>query len=82
MQIANYSSVRNEFKYYCDQVTETDTPLVVTRKENNNIVMMTLDRYNELERQVRNAQHITKVVRAYNEVINNGGIEHNLIEVE
>ena len=64
MLAANYTSLRNNLKDYCDQVCETRDTLIVTRKSNRNVVMMSLERYNELERLINNAQYLAKLDRA------------------
>jgi len=82
MLVANYTNVRSDFKNYCDKVIETDQPLIITRKENNNIVMVSLDRFTQLEKQARNAEYIAKITRAYREVTSGGGVQHDLIEID
>ena len=82
MLVANYTNVRNDFKNYCDKVVETDQPLIVTRKGDNNIVMVSLDRFTQLEKQARNAEYIAKITRAYEEVTSGGGVQRDLIEID
>ena len=58
MLAANYTALRNNLKDYCDQVCDTKDTLIVTRKADRNVVMMSLERYNELEKLERNAQYL------------------------
>jgi len=48
MQAINYSTIRNHFKEYLDHVNETSEPIIITRKNNKNAVMMSLNEYNSL----------------------------------
>ena len=48
MLAANYTALRNNLKDYCDQVCDTRDTLIVTRKSDRNVVMMSLERYNEI----------------------------------
>jgi len=81
MIIANYTAVRQDFKDYCDQVIETDQPLIVTRKDDN-VVMISLERFNHLERQARNAEYVAKLIRSYEQAISGNTVTHDLIEVD
>ncbi|MCL2141708.1 MAG: type II toxin-antitoxin system Phd/YefM family antitoxin [Methanimicrococcus sp.] len=44
----NYSTVRSNFKEYLDHVNETAETIIVTRKNNKNAVIMSLNEYNSL----------------------------------
>ena len=49
MMIAtNYSNVRENFKKYCDKVVHNFETIIVTRKQDENIVMMSESEYNNL----------------------------------
>ena len=54
MLAANYTAVRNNLKSYCDMAADQDETIIVTRKNDKNVVMISLDRYNEMEKQIRN----------------------------
>lgn len=58
MLAANYTALRNNLKDYCDQVCDTKETLIVTRKADRNVVMMSLERYNEIEKLINNAQYL------------------------
>ena len=58
MLAANYTALRNNLKDYCDQVCDTKETLIVTRKADRNVVLMSLERYNEIEKILRNLQYI------------------------
>jgi PHD/YefM family antitoxin component YafN of YafNO toxin-antitoxin module len=48
MLAINYSNVRNKLKYYCDRVTDDGETVLVTRKDDKNVVLLSLDQYNAL----------------------------------
>ena len=48
MLAINYSTLRNSMKKYFDIITDSIGTVVVTRKNGNNIVMMSEDTYNNL----------------------------------
>ena len=48
MLAKTYSYVRNNLKAVCDTITDNDETVIVTRKNENNIVMMSIDQYNNI----------------------------------
>ncbi|MCD8110869.1 MAG: type II toxin-antitoxin system Phd/YefM family antitoxin [Clostridiales bacterium] len=48
MFATNYSDARNNFKSLCDRITVDSETVIVTRKKKENIVMMSLEEYNNL----------------------------------
>ena len=80
MLAANYSTVRNNLKSYCDMAFDQDETIVVTRKDNKNIVMLSMDRFNEMEKQIRNAQYFSKIDRSFEQLYSGNGQVHDLIE--
>ena len=64
MLAANYTALRNNLKDYCDQVCDTRDTLIITRKANRNVVMMSLERYNEIERLINNAQYLAMLAES------------------
>ena len=80
MLAANYTSVRNNLKSYCDMASDQDETIIVTRKDNKNIVMISIDRFNEMEKQIRNAQYLAKLDRSFEQLYSGHGQPHDLIE--
>jgi antitoxin YefM len=58
MIATNYTALRNNLKDYCDKVCDTEEILVVTRKADRNVVLMSLERYNEYERLLNNIEYL------------------------
>ena len=48
MLAVNYTSLRDNMKSYMDHVTDDYETMVVTRKNNKNVVMMSEEAYNNL----------------------------------
>lgn len=48
MQAVNYSTLRSNLKEYCDKVAEDYETVIVTRKDEKNVVMISLEEYNNL----------------------------------
>ena len=48
MIATNYTTLRDNMKRYFDQVTDEFETLLVTRKDNNNVVVISQDEYNNM----------------------------------
>lgn len=81
MLVANYSTVRQRFKNYIEQVISTDQPLVVTQKDNS-VVMISMERYNQLEKQARNAEYLGKLQHSHQQAVSGDIVFHDLVEVD
>ena len=46
MQVTSYSHLRKNMKSYLDNVSNNREPLIVTRKNNQNYVLLSLEDYN------------------------------------
>lgn len=53
MLAVNYSTYRNNLKKYCDQVTDDNETIIVTRKGGKNVVVMSLDEYNNITKNLK-----------------------------
>lgn len=85
MLAVNYSELRKNLKDYCDAAVDDLETVLVTRKDDKNVVVISLDEYNNL---IENA-HITKDPKYYKELIQRAedvekGIykERELIDIE
>jgi antitoxin YefM len=69
MNAVNYSELRNNLKSYMDTVYEDHEPLIITRKNNENLVMISIDDYNSmietdyLLSSEKNADHLLKSLK-------------------
>lgn len=48
MLAVNYSTIRNHLKDYCDKVTDDYETVIVTRKDEKNVVIISLAEYNNM----------------------------------
>lgn len=80
MLAVNYSTIREKLKDYCDKATDEDETIIVTRKNEKNVVLMSLEQYNALTKAIRNAEYLAKLDRAFDQLENNRGQVHELIE--
>ncbi|MDZ7723259.1 MAG: type II toxin-antitoxin system prevent-host-death family antitoxin [candidate division KSB1 bacterium] len=49
MNAVTYSDLRNHLKEHMDQVFETHEPLIITRKNRENCVLISIDDYNAMK---------------------------------
>ena len=82
MLAINYSTMRNNLKSYCDQVTDNKETVIVTRKNEKNIVIISLEQYNAMMKAAQNAEYLAKVDRSIEQLEQGEGKAHELIEVE
>lgn len=61
MLAANFSTVRENLKSYCDRVTDHGETLIITRKDEKNVVVISLDEYNAMQKRLRNAEYLAKL---------------------
>lgn len=80
MLATNISNIRNQFKEFCDKVSDDNEIVIITRKENKNVVLMSLDRYNEMEKNMKNYLFLSKIDRGFRQIESGRGISHELIE--
>ena len=80
MLAVNYSTIRNNLKDYCDKATDNQETVIVTRKNEKNVVLMSLDKYNQLEKAARNNEYLAMIDRGIAQLESGKG--HELIEVD
>lgn len=68
MLAVNYSTIRENFKSYCDKVTDFNETVIVTRKDEKNVVIISLDEWNALQRALRNAEYLGRLNRSIADV--------------
>ena len=83
MIATNYSEVRNNLKAYCDKATKDYETIIITRKNNENVVLMSEEVYNNLMENLyirSNLKYYQKLVESIKEVEKGNVKEHDLIE--
>lgn len=61
MLAVNYSTIRNNLKDYCDKTTDECETVIVTRKNEKNVVLMSLEQYNKIMKAFRNFEYLSKI---------------------
>lgn len=82
MIAVNFTTARNRFKDFCDKVTDGAETVIVTRKAEKNVVILSAERYNELEKAERNAAYLAKLERGLAQVRAGQGIVKSMEELE
>lgn len=82
MLAVNYSTIRNNLKTYCDEATENGETVIVTRKDEKNVVILSLEKYNQIMKVARNAEYLAMIDRGLEQLENGKGQQHELIEVD
>ena len=61
MLAVNYSTIRSNLKYYCDKATDENETVIITRKDEKNVVLISLEQYNRVMKALRNAEYLEKI---------------------
>lgn len=82
MLAVNYSTIRNNLKDYCDKVSDSYETLIITRKNEKNVVLISPEKYNQMEKAARNNEYLAMIDRGIAQLESGRGQEHELIEVD
>ena len=82
MLAVNYSTIRNNLKTYCDKATDNGETVIVTRKGEKNVVILSLEKYNQIMKAARNAEYLSMIDRGIEQLESGKGQQHELIEVD
>lgn len=52
------TTARNGFKDYCERIVNEDEVVIITRKDERNVVMISMDEYNEMLKAKNNADYL------------------------
>lgn len=64
MLAVNYTTIRNNLKDYCDAATDNNEIVIVTRKNKKNVVIMSLEQYNQIMKAAHDAGYLAMVDRS------------------
>ena len=84
MLAVNYTNLRDNMKSYMDQVTDDYETMIVTRKNNKNVVMMSEEAYNNLMENIHvmgNKANYDWLMESKEQLENGNFSSHTLIEV-
>lgn len=82
MLAVNYTTIRNNLKDYCDAATDNNEAVIVTRKNKKNVVIMSLEQYNQIMKAAHNAEYLAMIDRSMDQLSSGNGKQHELIEVD
>ena len=82
MLAVNYSTIRNNLKDYCDKVSDEHQTVIVTRKDEKNVVIISLDEYNHLMKARRNAEYLAQLDRSIAQVQSGALVTKTMAELE
>ena len=68
MLAVNYSTIRRKLKDYCDKATDENETVIVTRKDEKNVVIISLDKYNDITKAARNAEYLDMIDRSIEQI--------------
>ena len=81
MLAVNYSTIRKKFKDDCDKVTDEFETVIVTRKDEKNVVIIRLEEYTTIMQASNNAAYFDMLDRCMEQLAKGEGKVHELIEV-
>ncbi|MGN0391614.1 MAG: type II toxin-antitoxin system Phd/YefM family antitoxin [Bariatricus sp.] len=84
MLAVNYTTLRDNMKTYMDKVTDDYETIIVTRKDNKNVVLLSEESYNNLMENVyvmENKANYDWIMESKAQLENENVSTHDLIEV-
>lgn len=85
MLAVNYTNLRENMKMYMDKVTDDYETMIVTRKDNKNVVMLSEESYNNLMENIHvmgNKENYDWLMESKAQLEKGNVSLHKLIEVE
>ena len=85
MLAVNYTNLRDNMKTYMDKVTDDYETMIITRKDNKNVVMISEETYNNLMENVYvmgNKANYDWLIESKAQLENGNVVLHDLLEVD
>jgi len=82
MLAVNYSTIRNNLKDYCDKVTDENETVIVTRKDEKNVVIISLDEYNSIMKASKNSDYLNRIDRSMAQIESGNVVVKSMAELE
>ena len=82
MLAVNYSTIRSKLKDYCDKATDENETVIVTRKNEKNVVIMSLDKYNTMVRAAKNAEYLDMIDKSLEQIRQGRTVVKTIDELE
>ena len=80
MIAANYSDFKKNTKDYFNKTVDESETVIVTRKNRKNVIIMSVEHYEEMMRNARNAEYLAKLDRSFDQLEKGMGHMHELVE--
>jgi len=81
MIAVNYTNVRENLKAYCDKVNNEDETVIITRKDNKNVVLISQNEYNNMLENIKilkDPKYFIKLYKSLKQLENSDLKEINL----
>lgn len=62
------TEMRDNFRTYCDRVAKEKETIIVTRKDNQNVVVISESEYNDMLKAARNAEYLAMIDKSMGEL--------------
>ena len=82
MLAVNYSTIRSNLKDYCDKATDENETVIVTRKDEKNVVLISLEQYNHIMKSLRNAEYLEKLDKSMQQIKEGKFVTKTIEELE
>lgn len=82
MVAVNYSTIRSNLKDYCDKATDENETIIVTRKDKKNVVLISLEQYNEFMKLKNNIEYLSKIDKSLKQLENGKVVVKTMEELE
>ena len=83
MDAITYTRARANLAHTIDRVCEDHDPVIITKKNDRSVVMLSLEDFQALEETsylLRNPANAQRLINAVNELDGGGGVERKLVE--
>ena len=85
MLAINYTTMRSNLREYCDKVVNDCEAVIVTRKNEKNVVLISLDEYNNMRENafiMGNKRYYDRLLKSKAQIENGEFIEKSTDEIE
>lgn len=65
MIAVNYTNIRENLKTYCDKVNDEDETVIITRKDNKNVVLISQNEYNNMLENIKVLKDPKYLIKLY-----------------
>ena len=65
MIAVNYTNLRENLKAYCDKVNDEEETIIITRKDNKNVVLISQNEYNNMLENIKILKDPNYLVKLY-----------------